>query len=131
MPHTDDRNYPIYDTITRLTPKCGNICIYGMASITDANIGNEPGRYTEEVDLGVNFNSQPVVQLTNKNFHDDDGNVYSTGKHEFSYRWLDADHFSKFEIISDTSVINYPPSVAYTVTGRLGFLQRFFYCRSR
>ncbi|MFV1982939.1 MAG: hypothetical protein ACC657_05300 [Thiohalomonadales bacterium] len=128
MPHTADRDYPIYDTTLRLPHKCGNISIFGMISVIGASYENEPGIFQEEVDLGVNFTREPVVQLTEKKIHDDLGNVYTSGEHFFSYRWLDADHFSKFAIMTDSKVLNYPPSVAYTVTGSLRFFQRFLYC---
>ena len=130
MTHTDDSDYPTYDTTIDLPPKCGNISIFGLVNIKDANYAAEPGRFEEEVDLGINFNSQPVIQLTIKYMHDDDGSVYDNGDHEFGYRWLDADHYRKFEIMVISTRLNYPPSIAYTVTGRLGFFQRFIYCLS-
>jgi len=128
MPHTDDRDYPIYDTTTDLPPKCGNISIVGLVNIKDANYSNEPGKFKEEIDLGVNFNNQPVIQLTIKYMHDDNGNVYDNGDHEIAYRWLDADHYSKFEIMVNSTRLNYPPSITYTLTGKLGFFQRMRYC---
>jgi hypothetical protein len=120
----------MYDTSIELPLKCLNTAIYGMVSVTEASRGAEPGHFAVEVDLGVNFNTQPVVQLTQKLIHDELGNVYDSGKHVFRYRWIDAEHFSKFEIMLESSVINYPPSIAYLVTGKLGLFQRIFYCLS-
>ena len=116
------------DTSIQLSSKCANSNIYGMVSITDASYAAEPGRFVEEVDLGVSFNSQPVIQLTQKEIHDDGGNVYDSGEHEFSYRWIDAVHFSKFEIILQSSRLNYPPSISYLVSGNIGIFQRLLYC---
>ncbi len=116
------------DTSIQLSSKCANSNIYGMVSIADANYAAEPGPFALEVDLGVSFNSQPVIQLTQKRLHDEDGNVYDSGEHEFTYRWLDADHFSKFEIMLNSSRLNYPPSISYLVSGNLGIFQRLLYC---
>jgi len=128
MAHTDVNDLPNYDTTTEFPTKCGNTSLFGLVSIKEANYSAEPGNFQEVVDLGVGFNTEPVIQLTCKNIHDDQGNVYSSGVHEFRYRWLDADHYRKFEIMVVSTSLNYPPSVAYTVTGQLGWLQRMKLC---
>ena len=116
------------DTSVSKSSECANFAIHGIVSVEDANYANPPGNYAVEVDLGISFNSEPVIQLTQKLFHDEDGNVYDSGDHEFTYRWIDANNFNRFEIMLKSSRVNYPPSISYLVTARLNVFQRILYC---
>ena len=103
-------------------PPTGHVSMYGLETIWDANhFTGSPGMlYEVEVDLGIKFNSQPTVQLSRKLIHDANGNIYDSGDHDISYRWVDCSTYRRFKIVVHSKRLNYPPQVSYLVTGNIG-----------
>jgi hypothetical protein len=108
-----------FDQTTNLPPS-GHVTLFGSEMISGANYASDPGIFEVEVDLGIIFNSQPNIQLTRKHFHDPSGNVYDTGDHDISYRWVDCNTFRTFKIIVNARRLNYNPVISYQVTGNIG-----------
>lgn len=108
-----------FDQTTHLPPS-GHASLSGLETITGANYAADPGIFEVDVDLGFIFNSQPNVQLTRKQLHDPGGNVYDTGDHDISYRWVDCNTFRTLKLIVKSRRLNYEPVIAYQVTGNIG-----------
>ena len=108
-----------FDQSTHLPPS-GHVTMVGLETITGANYTADPGYFEVEVDLGIIFNSQPNIQLSRKQIHDPGGNVYDTGDHDISYRWVDCNTFRTFKLIVQSTRLNYEPLISYQVTGNIG-----------